>query len=207
MPLDLGFGNISHKVIFELAGRFEILGTAMGTLLRTDVVFGEYGPWWRLRSKRPRVLAVFLATPVRAGRFGLFRFLVRASRDLWAFLLGEGRFPRHSHLSPEDPRFGVVAAFLGVLLALVNLLEFVLPLLQPTPQLSVFRFQLGDPLLQGAHESRDGGLGFRWDGFPDRFRDCSWRNHTNLYEGAVQRVRPRNGHDCPKSATRERRTA
>ncbi len=32
-----------------------------------------------------------------------FRFLVRASRDLWAFLLGEGRFPRHSHLSPEDP--------------------------------------------------------------------------------------------------------
>ncbi len=33
----------------------------------------------------------------------LFRFLVRASRDLWAFLLGEGRFPRHSHLSPEDP--------------------------------------------------------------------------------------------------------
>src|SRR5208337_5008161 len=46
MPLDLGFGDISHKVIFELAGRFEILGTAMGTLLRTDVVFGEYGPWW-----------------------------------------------------------------------------------------------------------------------------------------------------------------
>ena len=34
---------------------------------------------------------------------GLFRFLVRASRDFWAFLLGEGRFPRHSHLSPEDP--------------------------------------------------------------------------------------------------------
>ena len=25
--------------------------------------------------------------------FRLFRFLVRASRDLWAFLLGEGRFP------------------------------------------------------------------------------------------------------------------
>ena len=38
---------------------------------------------------------------------GLFRFLVRASRDLWAFLLGEGRFPRHSHLSPEDPNSGV----------------------------------------------------------------------------------------------------
>ena len=37
--------------------------------------------------------------------FWLFRFLVRASRDLWAFLLGEGRFPRHSHLSPEDPTF------------------------------------------------------------------------------------------------------
>ena len=171
MPLDLGFGEISHKVIFELAGRFEIRCTAMGTLLRTDVVFGEFGPWWRLRSKGPRVLAVFLATPVRAGRSG------------------------------------VVAAFLCVLLALVNLLEFVLQLLPPTPQFSVFRFQLGDPLLQGAHESRDGGLGFRWDGFPDRLRDCSCRNHTNRYEGTVQRVRPRNGHDCPKSATRERRTA
>src|SRR5271157_2566742 len=39
----------------------------------------------------------------------LFRFLVRASRDLWAFLLGEGRFPRHSHLSPEDPMFSILA--------------------------------------------------------------------------------------------------
>ncbi len=39
----------------------------------------------------------------------LFRFLVRASRDLWAFLLGEGRFPRHSHLSPEDPKTSCIS--------------------------------------------------------------------------------------------------
>jgi len=39
---------------------------------------------------------------------------------------------------------GIVAAFVCLLLALVNLLEFVLQLPQPTPQFSVFRFQLGD---------------------------------------------------------------
>ena len=44
-------------------------------------------------------------SPYEEPNFGLFRFLVRASRDLWAFLLGEGRFPRHSHLSPEDPKY------------------------------------------------------------------------------------------------------
>ncbi len=42
---------------------------------------------------------------VTSQKYRLFRFLVRASRDLWAFLLGEGRFPRHSHLSPEDPKY------------------------------------------------------------------------------------------------------
>ena len=73
-----------------------------------DVVFDELGAWRGLRPKAPRVLTVFLTTPVRAGTFG------------------------------------AVAAFVCVFLALVNLLEFVLQLLQPTPQFSVFRFQLGD---------------------------------------------------------------
>jgi hypothetical protein len=108
MPLGLGYGDINHKVIFEFAGRFEVLCTAMGTLLRMDVVFGELGAGWGLRSKVPWVLAVFLAAPVRAGSFG------------------------------------VVVAFLCLLLALVDPLEFVLQLLQPTPKFSVFRFQLGD---------------------------------------------------------------
>lgn len=97
MPLDLGFRDISHKVIFELPGRFKILCAAMGTLLRMDVVFGEFSAWWRLGPKVARVLAVFLATPVRAGSFG------------------------------------VVAAAVSAFLALVDLLEFVLQLLQPTP--------------------------------------------------------------------------
>jgi hypothetical protein len=43
MPLELGFRDISHKVIFELAGRFKILCAAMRTLLRMDVVFDEFG--------------------------------------------------------------------------------------------------------------------------------------------------------------------
>jgi hypothetical protein len=141
MPLDLGFGDISHEVIFELAGRFEIRCTTMGTLLRTDVVFSEFGAWWGLRSKGPRVLAVFLATPVGAGNFG------------------------------------VDAAILWMLLALVNLLEFVLQLLQPTTQFRIFRFQLGHPLLKGAHQSRDGGLGLGWNRIPERCRDRSLRNH------------------------------
>jgi hypothetical protein len=108
MPLELGFRDIGHKVIVELAGRFEVLCAAMRTLLRMDVVVDEFGAWRGLGPKAPRVLTVFLATPVRAGTFE------------------------------------VVAAFVCVFLALVNLLEFVLELLQPTPQFSVLRFQLGD---------------------------------------------------------------
>jgi len=40
---------------------------------------------------------------------------------------------------------GVVAALVCLLLALQDLLKTVLQLLQPTPKLSVFRFQFGDP--------------------------------------------------------------
>jgi len=109
MPLDLGFRDISHKVIFEFAGRFKVLCTAMGTLLGMDVVFGEFGAGRRIGSKVSRVLAVFLATPVCAVSLG------------------------------------VVAALVCLFLALEDLLETVLQLLQPTPKLSVFRFQLGDP--------------------------------------------------------------
>ena len=43
MPLDLGLRDIGNKMVFELAGRFEIAGTAMRTLLGVDVVFGYPG--------------------------------------------------------------------------------------------------------------------------------------------------------------------
>ncbi len=55
------------------------------------------------RLRAPETLCEIDPHLAQALSQGLFRFLVRASRDLWAFLLGEGRFPRHSHLSPEDP--------------------------------------------------------------------------------------------------------
>ncbi len=57
----------------------------------------------RRRAVAGELPAEVFAAPADVEKKGLFRFLVRASRDLWAFLLGEGRFPRHSHLSPEDP--------------------------------------------------------------------------------------------------------
>ncbi len=109
MSLDLGFWDISHKVIFEFAGRFKVLCTAMGTLLRMNVVFGELGAGWRIGSKVSWVLAVFLATLVRAVSLGL------------------------------------IAALVCLFLTLEYLLETVLQLLQPTPKLSVFRFQFSDP--------------------------------------------------------------
>jgi hypothetical protein len=77
LPLDLGFRDISHKVIFKLAGRFEIAGAAMGTLLRVDVVFHELGVGRWLRSEEPGVLAMLLAAVIDTGTFGVVVALAR----------------------------------------------------------------------------------------------------------------------------------
>jgi hypothetical protein len=71
MPLDLGLRKIGQDVVVELASGFEIVGTAVGTLLWVDVVFDEEGTGWRLRPKEPWVLAVFLATPIGLGTVGV----------------------------------------------------------------------------------------------------------------------------------------
>jgi hypothetical protein len=43
MPLEYGFGQISHDVVLELAGGFEVAGAAMRALLGADAVFDEDG--------------------------------------------------------------------------------------------------------------------------------------------------------------------
>ena len=65
MPLNPGFGKIGHEVVFELAGRFEIPRTAMGTLLGMDVVVDKVSAWGRLRPKGAGVLSMLFATVVR----------------------------------------------------------------------------------------------------------------------------------------------
>jgi hypothetical protein len=61
-----------------------------------DVVQGAVFHPSQFRFPDPTGLQVLKKCRVSGRRhFWLFRFLVRASRDLWAFLLGEGRFPRH----------------------------------------------------------------------------------------------------------------
>ena len=90
MPLDLGLRDIGNKMVFELAGRFEIAGTAMRTLLGVDVVFDEVGLWWRLGPEGPGVFAMFLATVVRARVFGNLVTVAGASAalaDLFEFVL------------------------------------------------------------------------------------------------------------------------
>jgi len=72
----------------------------------------------------------------------------------------------------------VVAAVAWAFAALANLLEFALQLRQPAPQFGVFRFQLGDPLLQRAHHGQDSGLGLRWDRLPERFGNRRLKAHT-----------------------------
>src|SRR4051812_25105063 len=83
LPLDLGFRDISHKVIFELVGRFEIAGAAMGTLLRVDVVFHEIGVGWWLRPEGPGVLAMLLAPVIRTGTL---RVVVAVARTFAALV-------------------------------------------------------------------------------------------------------------------------
>src|SRR5260370_31563519 len=67
MALELGFRNIGHDVIFELAGRFQIVRTAMATVLGTNIMLDEHGIGRRLGSKAAGVFAVLLAAAVRAG--------------------------------------------------------------------------------------------------------------------------------------------
>ena len=65
MPLEFGFRDIGNDVILELAGAFEVGGTAMGTLLRMNFMLNERGVRRRLGSKVTRVLAVLFAPPIR----------------------------------------------------------------------------------------------------------------------------------------------
>jgi hypothetical protein len=69
MPLDPGLGEIGHVVVFELAGRLEVGGTAMGAQRGVDVVLGELRARRRLGPESPGVLAVFLAAVI--GTSGL----------------------------------------------------------------------------------------------------------------------------------------
>jgi hypothetical protein len=69
LPLDSGFRDISHKVIIELVGGFQIAGAAMGTLLRVDVVFHEIGVGRWFRPEGPGVFAMLLAPVIRTGTF------------------------------------------------------------------------------------------------------------------------------------------
>ena len=104
-------------------------------------------------------------------------------------------------------RCGVVAAIGGPFAALMDVLKVVLDLSQPAPQVRVFRFQLCDPLLEGAHDQQDGGLGLGRNGVPERCGDRRWWDHTHYYEGAVQRVRPANGSGCLRIPISGSRTA
>jgi hypothetical protein len=70
MPLELGLGEIGDEVVLEVAGGFEVAGTAMGALLREDVVLDEDGARWGLRPKVAGVLTVFLAPAVGARGVG-----------------------------------------------------------------------------------------------------------------------------------------
>jgi hypothetical protein len=78
MPLELGFGQIGHDVILELAGGFEVVSTAMRALLRTDVVFEEDGAGRGLGSEGAGVLTVFLAAAIGARAVGLVAAMGRA---------------------------------------------------------------------------------------------------------------------------------
>src|SRR5260370_30508616 len=65
IPLELGFRNIGHAVIFELAGRFQIVRTAMATVLGTNILLDEHGVGRPLGSKAAAMYGVLLAAAVR----------------------------------------------------------------------------------------------------------------------------------------------
>src|SRR5260370_34901404 len=64
MPLELGFRNIGHDVIFELAGRFQIVRTAMATGLGPNIILDGHGIGRLLGSKAAGALSVLLARAV-----------------------------------------------------------------------------------------------------------------------------------------------
>jgi hypothetical protein len=64
MPLELGFGEIGHEVVLELAGGFKVAGAAMRALLGADVVLDEDGAGRGLGSEGSGVLTMLLAPAV-----------------------------------------------------------------------------------------------------------------------------------------------
>ena len=67
MPFDLGFGNIGHDMVVELARGFEVAAAAMGALLGMHVVFDERRVRRRLGAKAARMQAEFLAATIALG--------------------------------------------------------------------------------------------------------------------------------------------
>jgi hypothetical protein len=76
MPLDLGFGQVGHDVVFVLAGGLELEAAAMGALGGMNVVFDEDGIGRWLGPKEARVLTVLGAAAVGSGGAG---FLARVA--------------------------------------------------------------------------------------------------------------------------------
>ena len=122
MPLDLGFREIGHDMIFELASRFEIGSTAVGTLVGMNLVFGKNGSGWWLRPDLARMLPVLNAPAVRPHLLGIIPATARALAALMD--LRECMFDA---VQPAS-EFSV----------------FRLELPQAESEPSVFRFQLGD---------------------------------------------------------------
>jgi len=83
---------------------------------------------------------------------------------------------------------GVLAARDGASAALTDGLQLMLDLRQSAAQLHVPRLQVGDPLLEGGHEGREGGLGLGRDHVPKRCGDRRWRNDTLNEDVFVQKV-------------------
>jgi hypothetical protein len=123
MPLELGFREIGHDVVVELAGRFKIAHSAMRTLLGMDVVFNERRTRRRVGPKGAWMLAVFLSATVRANLLGIVPAAARALAALLNFLKCV------LHLTKPTPQLGVLG----------------LDLPQSTPEGRVLRFQFNDP--------------------------------------------------------------
>ena len=114
--------EIGHDVIFEMAGRFEIASTAVGTLVEMNLVFGKNGPEWWLRPELARMLTVPNAPTVRPHLLGIIPATARALAALMDL--------RECMFDTVQP-----ASELSI---------FRLEFPQAESEPSVFRFQLGD---------------------------------------------------------------